>query len=985
MKLEIPNPLAKISQILKHKFTWFVFLFFGIIGFVNAQFVHPGITHKKSDLDRIKAMVEAQIDPWYTSYQEMVSDPKSNYNYVVQGDPSFTELGRDNNVNYGAWNSDIRAAYYNALRWYVEGDSRHADKAIEIFNAWVNLEAVTSNGTTALSGGVAYIMIEAAEIIKHTYTGWTEVDRNKFEDMLVFPYYSNTEVPSGVSRTYGTFYWQSYLGDPIRHGNQGLSGWRTIMAMGIFLDNEIMYDRALRYIKGLTHRADDLPYPAGPNTSDNITDSSEYADTYSITRGYSQEDYGYNEVMTNYIWENGQCQESSRDQQHTAFGIGLLTSMAEMAWNQGEDLYGHTDNRLLLGLEYNMKYNVSAIETYSDQSTPWVPTVESGEFIQRMDRTGRWYSKAISPEGRGDFPGIRPVFEMPVAHYVGRGLKAEADLLWTTRARDKAIEVSGYEAAGWTNDAIGWGALTARRPVYCYGDPISGFDTNDLPVYAMNFTETTIQAENFDYDPIQNGEGRVYHDLSASNSGGAYRTFDGVDVENNIDGGYHISAIEAGEWLTYTISVSERAYYSININYAASQSGGTMKFSFGGEEKTGDIEVPFGAPNSTNDFDWKTYTIAEDLLLDAGVQSFKIMFNGTSEAFKLDSFSIAKTGIAKSDQSIQFFTISDKVVGTSDFDPEATASSGLPVSYTTSNPAVATIVDGKVHVVGAGTVTITANQAGDASFNAAPSVSQDLRVVDAVEGTMTLDVLADTYVRDAGNANNNYGSDDNIVTVASGRFGYLKFDLSGVPGTIISAKLRIYQRTTFKFSRSIYDVADDSWEENVITYNNRPSFENERARITTNSGWNEWDISSYAAQEYSNDKLITVVVKDPVDPEASAKGVDFRSKEYDSGSVAPVLVVEYSSESLSVNDISQCIELYPNPVTNELKVSLLKSFNFNDHKTNVSLYSLQGQKLMEVSPNGGEVNLDVSKLNTGVYVLMVKNGSNIASKKIIKL
>jgi len=631
-----------------------------------------------------------------------------------------------------------------------------------------------------------------------------------------------------------------------------------------------------------------------------------------------------------------------------------------------------------------MKYNVSAIQDYPDQLTPWEPTVASNEFKTGFDRTGRWYSKAISPDGRGEFAGIREVFEMPVAHYIGRGIKTEAEAKWTLRARDKAIDLNGYEKAGWTNDAIGWGGLTARRPAYCYGDPISGFEANGLPIYNMNFAETTIEAEHFDYDPLQNGEGRVYHDLSASNTGGAYRTFDAVDMDTNTDGGYHITSIEPGEWLTYTISVPERATYKIDVNYAASQAGATMKFSFGGEEKTGDLVVPFGSPNSTSASDWKTVTIAEDIVLEQGVQSFKIQFNGTANAFNLDNFSIAKTGIAPSDQTIQFFTISDKVVGAADFDPEATASSGLAVTYSSSNPAVATIVDGKVHVVGVGTATITANQVGDALNNAAPSVSQDVRVVAAAEGTMTLSVLADTYVRDGSNANRNYGSDDNLITVATGRYGYLKFDLSAVPGTIISAKLRIYQRTTFKYLRGVYDVADDSWEEGVLTWNNKPAFENERARITTSSAWNEWDISSYTAQEYNNDKLMTVVVKDPIDPVASAKGIDFRSKEYDSGSVAPQLIIEYATAPLSVNDEDIVIDLYPNPVSNILNLSL-GSANLNLNETRIKVYALSGQKVMDTKVNSKNIKLDVSKLNTGIYMLMISDSFKNITKKIVKL
>src|SRR5512143_1191152 len=60
--------------------------------------------------------------------------------------------------------------------------------------------------------------------------------------------------------------------------------------------------------------------------------------------------------------------------------------------------------------------------------------------------------------------------------------------------------------------------------------------------------------------------------------------------------------------------------------------------------------------------------------------------------------------------------------------PGATASSGLAVSYASSNPAVATIVSGNVHIVGAGTTTITASQAGNTNYNAAPNITQALTV-----------------------------------------------------------------------------------------------------------------------------------------------------------------------------------------------------------------------------------------------------------------
>ena len=92
----------------------------------------------------------------------------------------------------------------------------------------------------------------------------------------------------------------------------------------------------------------------------------------------------------------------------------------------------------------------------------------------------------------------------------------------------------------------------------------------------------------------------------------------------------------------------------------------------------------------------------------------------------------------KMSQTITFDALSDKTYGDADFDPEATASSGLPVQYSSSNIAVATIVSGNIHIVGAGSATITASQNGNANYSPAVPVNQTLTVNKA-----TLDVVAD--------------------------------------------------------------------------------------------------------------------------------------------------------------------------------------------------------------------------------------------------
>jgi hypothetical protein len=84
--------------------------------------------------------------------------------------------------------------------------------------------------------------------------------------------------------------------------------------------------------------------------------------------------------------------------------------------------------------------------------------------------------------------------------------------------------------------------------------------------------------------------------------------------------------------------------------------------------------------------------------------------------------------VNKAGQTITFNALAGKNVNDIPFDLTATTSSSLQVSYVSSNTSVATISGSTVTIVGAGTTTITASQAGNANYNAATSVDRDLVV-----------------------------------------------------------------------------------------------------------------------------------------------------------------------------------------------------------------------------------------------------------------
>jgi hypothetical protein len=89
--------------------------------------------------------------------------------------------------------------------------------------------------------------------------------------------------------------------------------------------------------------------------------------------------------------------------------------------------------------------------------------------------------------------------------------------------------------------------------------------------------------------------------------------------------------------------------------------------------------------------------------------------------------------VEKTSQTLDFPTIANKTFGDADFDPGASASSGLPVTYSSQTGAVCTIVSAKVHLVAAGTCEVTAEQGGDADYEAAAPVQRSFQVTKAAQ------------------------------------------------------------------------------------------------------------------------------------------------------------------------------------------------------------------------------------------------------------
>ena len=105
----------------------------------------------------------------------------------------------------------------------------------------------------------------------------------------------------------------------------------------------------------------------------------------------------------------------------------------------------------------------------------------------------------------------------------------------------------------------------------------------------------TIEAEDYTIG----GEGVAYHDTTPGNSGGAYRQ-DDVDIVA-VPGGYAVTSIEDGEWLTYTIAGMPRSspmQPALLLYLGSGRDGGSVQVEVNGQV-AGTVRVPnTGSPTT---------------------------------------------------------------------------------------------------------------------------------------------------------------------------------------------------------------------------------------------------------------------------------------------------------------------------------------------------------------------------------------------------
>lgn len=201
---------------------------------------------------------------------------------------------------------------------------------------------------------------------------------------------------------------------------------------------------------------------------------------------------------------------------------------------------------------------------------------------------------------------------------------------WVKLERAGDTFTSSVSANGSTWTTMGTATISMGSSVY------AGLITtshNDGTLCAATMSNVSLSTGNpVTYAPLpgivqsedykEGGEGVGYHDTSAGNTGGGYRT-DDVDIEATGDtgGGFNIGWVDAGEWLEYDVT-STVASYELSVRVASPSGAGRLHIEVDGINVTGTIAVP-------NTGSWQSYTTVTvpGIAISPGNHSLRVVFD----------------------------------------------------------------------------------------------------------------------------------------------------------------------------------------------------------------------------------------------------------------------------------------------------------------------------------------------------------------------
>ncbi|WP_153449932.1 alginate lyase family protein [Streptomyces smaragdinus] len=301
-------------------------------------FHHPGVLDTRAQLDAVRRHLAAGDEPWTEAYAAMRASKYASMGYTAKP-VADVKCPFDGKPGRGCTEEreDAIAAYTQALMWYFTRDEAHAEKAVQIMDAWSGtIERHSDDNAGLQTAWSGSSWARAAELVRYTYQGWSRPQVRRFRTMLRTAYLPEVEHA-----------W------PDRNGNWDLAMTDAAIGIAVFLDDRPAFDRAVKRFRGRVpayfYLASDGPVPQAPPGG-------------TLKTPAQLRTYWFDQ--NRYV--DGLGQETCRNFMHVGYALAATAHIAETAWHQGVDLWSENSDRVRAALDFHAGYQLG------DKAPPWL-------------------------------------------------------------------------------------------------------------------------------------------------------------------------------------------------------------------------------------------------------------------------------------------------------------------------------------------------------------------------------------------------------------------------------------------------------------------------------------------------------------------------------------------------------------------------------------------------------------------------------------
>ncbi|MEZ7504489.1 MBG domain-containing protein [Flavobacterium sp. Arc2] len=359
---------------------------------------------------------------------------------------------------------------------------------------------------------------------------------------------------------------------------------------------------------------------------------------------------------------------------------------------------------------------------------------------------------------------------------------------------------------------------------------------------------------------------------------------------------------------------------------------------------------------------------------------------------------IARFDLKKAEQTVSFSAIDSKTYGAPSFDLSSSSTSNLDITYSSSDETVAKVTNGKIQIIGSGTVSITASQSGNEYYLAAVDANQSFTINKAA-----LTVKADDKTKFYKEENptltaayNGFVYQDNITSVSKLAVLSTTANTNSIVGSYpITADLAEAKNYTFTYSAGTLTVQKENQSPIVEqTISNQSLIVPDQKNINLLEVFSDPDLdvltyevtneNSTVAEVTINASTLTILSK-----ATGGTLVTVIARDGKGGMISTSFSVNVSTV-LSITDQELkafSVKTYPNPAKEETYVSIRTD---SPKDIELRLYSVSGKMIgnpLEIKGTLSEniTRLELSNLQSGIYFYTLSVDNKIVFKeKIVK-